>query len=74
MTELGKMLLILGGALAAIGAVLLLAGKFNLPLGHLPGDLVYRGKNVVFYFPLATCVIVSLVLSLILWLVNRTHR
>jgi hypothetical protein len=74
MTELGKLLLILGGVLAAIGAVLLLAGRFNLPLGHLPGDLVYRGKNVVFYFPLATCVIVSLVLSLILWLVNRGHR
>lgn len=71
MTELGKLLLVLGGVIVVIGAVLLLAGKFNLPLGRLPGDFVYRGKNTVFYFPLATCIIVSVVLSLILWLVNR---
>ena len=74
MTELGKLLLILGGVIILIGGALLLAGKFNLPLGRLPGDFVYRGKNTVFYFPLATCIVVSIVLSLILWLLNRGHR
>jgi hypothetical protein len=74
MTELGKLLLILGGVMIVIGGALLLAGKFNLPLGRLPGDFVYRGKNTVFYFPLATCIVVSIVLSLILWLLNRGHR
>lgn len=74
MTELGKLLLILGGVIILIGAALLLAGKLNLPLGRLPGDFVYRGKNTVFYFPLATCIVLSIVLSLIFWLVNRSHR
>jgi DUF2905 family protein len=74
MTDLGRLLLILGAVIFAMGAGLLLAGKLNLPLGRIPGDIVYRGKNTVFYFPLATCVILSVVLSLIFWLVNRGHR
>ena len=71
MADLGKLLLILGGVIILIGAVLLLAGRFNLPLGRLPGDITYRGKNTVVYFPLATSIIISIVLSLILWLFNR---
>ena len=71
MADLGKLLLILGGVIVLIGAVLLLAGRFNLPLGRLPGDITYRGKNTVVYFPLATSIIISIVLSLILWLFNR---
>jgi Protein of unknown function (DUF2905) len=71
MADLGKLLLVLGGVIILIGAALLLAGRFNLPLGRLPGDITYRGKNTVVYFPLATSIIVSIVLSLILWLVNR---
>jgi Protein of unknown function (DUF2905) len=74
MTDLGKLLLVLGGAIIVTGAVLLLAGRFNVPLGGLPGDIVYHGKNTVFYFPLATCIVVSLVLSLIFWLFGRGHR
>jgi hypothetical protein len=74
MTDLGKLLLVLGGVIVLTGAVLLLAGRFNLPLGRLPGDIVYRGKNTVFYFPLATCIVVSVVLSLLLWLFGRGHR
>jgi hypothetical protein len=74
MTELGKFLLILGGVIVVAGAVLLLAGRFNLPLGQLPGDIVYRGKNTVVYFPLATCIVVSVVLSLLFWLFGRGHR
>ena len=71
MADIGKLLLVLGGVIVLIGAALLLAGRFNLPLGRLPGDITYRGKNTVVYFPLATSIIVSIVLSLILWLVNR---
>ncbi|MGZ4842471.1 MAG: DUF2905 family protein, partial [Candidatus Angelobacter sp.] len=48
MTDLGKLLLVLGGVIVLVGAALMLAGRFNLPLGRLPGDFVYRGKNTVF--------------------------
>jgi Protein of unknown function (DUF2905) len=71
MAEVGKMLLILGGIIVAIGAVLLLAGRFHLPFGRLPGDIVVRGKNTVFYFPLATSILISIILSLVLWFLNR---
>ncbi|HJX83885.1 MAG TPA: DUF2905 domain-containing protein [Candidatus Angelobacter sp.] len=71
MTDLGKLLLTVGAVIAVVGAVLILAGKFNVPVDRLPGDIVYRGKNSVFYFPLATCLVISILLSLILWLVNR---
>ena len=71
MADIGKLLIIVGGVIVLIGAIFLLAGRFNLPLGRLPGDITYRGKNTVVYFPLATSIIVSIVLSLILWLVNR---
>ena len=74
MTDLGKLLLVFGGAIVVAGTVLLLAGRFNLPLGHLPGDIAYRGKNTVFYFPLTTCIVISVVLSLLFWLFGRGHR
>ena len=67
MTDLGKLLLVVGGVIFLVGAVLLLAGKLNLPLGRLPGDIVYRGKNTVFYFPIVTCIL----LSLLFWLFRR---
>ncbi len=74
MAELGKLLLLLGGIIVVIGAVLLLAGRFHLPIGRLPGDIVVRGKNTVFYFPLATSILLSIILSLLFWLFSRGHR
>lgn len=74
MTDLGKLLLVVGGVIFLVGAALLLAGRFNLPLGRLPGDIVYRGKNSVFYFPIVTCIVISVVLSLIFWLLGRGNR
>jgi Protein of unknown function (DUF2905) len=74
MTDLGKLLLILGAGIFVAGAVLLLAGRFNLPLGRLPGDIIYRGKSTVFYFPIVTCILVSVVLTLIFWLFGRGQR
>ena len=49
MTDLGKLLILLGGALILGGALLLLFGRLHLPLGRLPGDILYRGKNTTFY-------------------------
>ncbi|HEV2960312.1 MAG TPA: DUF2905 domain-containing protein [Candidatus Angelobacter sp.] len=74
MIDLGKLLLVVGAIIALAGLVFLLAGKLHLPLGRLPGDIVYRGKNMTFYFPLVTCLILSLIFSLVLWLFNRGHR
>ena len=74
MVDLGKLLLIVGGLIVLAGLVLLAAGKLHLPLGRLPGDIVYRGRNTTFYFPIVTCLLLSVILSLILWLVNRGHR
>ncbi len=74
MAEFGKLLVIFGLILAAAGLVLILLGRTSLPLGHLPGDFLYRGKNTTVYFPLATSLLVSVVLSLILYLINRFRR
>ena len=74
MSDLGKLLIVLGAALLVAGVVLVAVGRTNLPLGRLPGDIVYRGKNTTFYFPLATSLLVSVVLSLVLYLVGRWRR
>ena len=71
MAELGKLLLVVGGIVIVIGAALIFSAKLHLPIGRLPGDIVYRGKNTTFYFPLATSILLSIVLSLIVWLLNR---
>jgi hypothetical protein len=74
MNELGKMLLGAGLAIALMGAMILLAARTGLPLGRLPGDFLYKGKNVSFYFPLGTCIVISIVLSAILYLGARFRR
>ena len=74
MNELGKLLLFAGLILVAGGLILMLFGRTNLPLGRLPGDIIYRGKNMTFYFPLATSILLSVVLSVILYLVGRLKR
>jgi hypothetical protein len=71
MTEIGKTLVFLGLLVVAAGVVLMLLGKTNLPLGRLPGDIVYRGKNTTVYFPLATSILVSVVLSAVLYVLAR---
>ena len=74
MAELGKLLLIFGAVLLVVGAVLLFAGKFHLPFGRLPGDFVYRGKNTTVYFPLATSLLLSVILTLLMWLFGRSRH
>ena len=74
MSDLGKLLLLLGLGVAALGLILLIAGRFNLPIGRLPGDFLYRGKRTTVYFPLATSLALSLLLTLVLYLVSRFRR
>jgi hypothetical protein len=74
MIEVGRLLVVLGIALLVIGAIVMLLGRTGLPLGKLPGDIVYRGKNTTFYFPLATSLVLSVLLSVIFFLVGRIRR
>ncbi|PYX75185.1 MAG: DUF2905 domain-containing protein [Acidobacteria bacterium] len=74
MAELGKLLLIIGAMLLVVGFVFVLLGRTNLPIGRLPGDIIYRGKNTTFYFPLATSILLSLVLSVLLYVIGRLKR
>ena len=74
MSELGKLLIVVGIVLLGAGVVLTLLGRTNLPLGRLPGDIVYRGKNTTLYFPLATSLLVSVLLSLVLYVAGRWRK
>ncbi|MBZ5616875.1 MAG: DUF2905 domain-containing protein [Acidobacteriia bacterium] len=74
MAEIGRLLVILGVALVVIGGLVMLLGRTGLPLGRLPGDILYRGKNTTFYFPLATSIVLSVVLSAILFFISRLKR
>ena len=62
MGGMGRMLVFAGLILVAIGLLLILLNRTNLPIGRLPGDITYRGKNTVVYFPLATSILVSIIL------------
>lgn len=74
MAEMGRILVILGIALVAIGGIVMLLGRTGLPIGRLPGDFLYRGKNTTFYFPLASSILISVVLSIVLFLIGRMKR
>ena len=74
MNSLGKLLIGVGGMLILIGVIVVLAGRADVPLGRLPGDIRYRGKNTAFFFPITTCIVLSILLSFIMWLVNRFMR
>jgi len=77
MRELGRVMVVTGGAIAALGALLWIAGRpggLPLRLGRLPGDIAYQGKNGSFYFPVVTCILLSVALTLILWLVQWLRR
>ena len=74
MSELGKLLIFVGSLLIVGGLVLILLGRAHVPLGRLPGDITYRGKNTTIYFPLASSIIVSVLLTLVLYLVSIFRR
>jgi hypothetical protein len=74
MSELGKLLLAIGLMIALVGAVLLIAGRVGLPLGRLPGDWAYRGKRVTVFFPLGTCILISVILTVLVYLIANFRR
>jgi hypothetical protein len=74
MADFGKILILLGAILLVAGVVFALLGRTQLPLGRLPGDFLYRGKNTTFYFPLATSVLLSVVLSLLFYAISRLRK
>jgi hypothetical protein len=74
MAEFGKVLIFFGVILVMAGIAVMALGRLNVPLGRLPGDFLYRGKNTTAYFPLATSVVVSVVLSVLVYLVSRWRR
>ncbi len=72
--DMGKMLLLVGGVLVLLGALLTLGGKLPLRLGRLPGDIVWQGKGGSFYFPIVTCIVISMVLSGFLWVIAQFRK
>ena len=70
MADLGKLLILFGVVLIVVGALLTFAGRIPW-LGKLPGDIYYRSEHATFYFPLATCIVISIVLSLLFYLLRR---
>ncbi|MCG6536479.1 MAG: DUF2905 domain-containing protein [Syntrophales bacterium LBB04] len=72
LADFGKILIVIGLLIAALGFIFLLGGKAPFGwLGRLPGDFSFKGRNFTFYFPLATSILVSIVLTLLLWLISR---
>lgn len=71
---MGRLFVFTGLVLMVIGLVIMIANRANLPIGRLPGDITYRGKHTIVYFPLATSILISIVLSLVLYLVARFRR
>jgi hypothetical protein len=68
---LGRLLIFAGIVLICLGAAVLLLSRFNVPLGRMPGDMVWRGKNATVYFPIITCLVLSLLGTLLLWLFSK---
>jgi hypothetical protein len=69
--DVGKILMVIGLGVAGLGALIWLAGRSGLPLGSLPGDIRIERANFKFYFPVVTCLLLSAVLTLILWLLRK---
>ena len=74
MSKIGRLLLTIGLIIAAVGLLLLLAGRFFPWLGRLPGDLRYESEHVRIYFPLATMILISLIGTLVLNILLRIFR
>jgi hypothetical protein len=71
MPSFGRVLICIGLAITVAGLVFLFLGRFNVPVGRLPGDITYTGKNTTVYFPVVTCLVISIVISIVFWILNR---
>ena len=74
MPDLGRTLVFLGLALLILGLLLISLSRFNLPIGRLPGDFSYKGRNSSFSFPIVSCLLLSALLSFLLWVFGRLRR
>lgn len=74
MSDLGRILISLGVILVVAGLIVVFMGRMNLPIGRLPGDFSWRGRGWSVSFPLATSILLSVILSLILWAINHFRR
>ena len=74
LSELGKALIVVGVVLVVVGLFLVSGARVPFRLGRLPGDIAYQGRNGSFYFPVVTCILLSLALTLIMWIVNLFRR
>ena len=74
MIQLGRLLIAFGVLLLVVGALVLLIGRLGLPLGHLPGDVEVHRKRFTFYAPIATCLLLSVLISLLLCLAGLLRR
>jgi hypothetical protein len=72
--ELGRLLLILGVVTVVLGALLYFGGRLPFRLGRLPGDITVRGEHATFYFPIVTCILVSVGLTLLFWVIGHFRR
>jgi hypothetical protein len=71
MSQIGKTLLLIGIIFVLAGTVLMIAGKFNIPLGRLPGDISYQKKNITVFAPFGTMLVISIIITLILNIISR---
>ena len=69
--SLGRLFIAFGIALVAVGLLVSFAGRLPVKLGHLPGDIYIHGRNSSFYFPVTTCILLSALFSLVLWILRR---
>jgi Protein of unknown function (DUF2905) len=71
MAPVGRLLITVGIFLVVIGVLLTFAGRLPFRIGRLPGDIYVQGKHSTFYFPVVTCILLSLVLTLVMWIVRK---
>ena len=74
LSDIGKMLLVIGVVLILSGALLAFGVKLPFRFGRLPGDIVYEGRHGSFYFPVVSCIVLSLALTLLMWIINLFRR
>jgi hypothetical protein len=74
MQQLGRLLLLAGTILLLLGALFYFGPKLPFRIGRLPGDIIHRGQHGTFYFPLVSCIVISVVASLVVWLINNFRR
>lgn len=73
--QLGRFLVIAGVILVALGLIFMAGSRFSFfALGRLPGDIAYKGKNFQMYFPIVTCLVLSVVLTLVFWVISFLTR